>query len=200
MKPTIICVELVAHLIIHFSLIYTSAFLDDAKHFLKKAGHLINEVGHEIDRLATGLETVSGIIDSAIDEDCEFACPEGTRMKKNVFHEPVSNGCGSFGISLDAENLPVKTMTKCCDQHDLCYSVCFSDRDICDLKFKKCLYGSCKVDENDISSLDHKQCKAVAKMLYLGTLALGCKAFQNAQEDACVCEPNFKPHKDHSEL
>ena len=30
-------------------------------------------------------------------------------------------------------------------------------------------------------------CKGSAKLMYTGTLALGCKAFQDAQNQACKC-------------
>ena len=30
-------------------------------------------------------------------------------------------------------------------------------------------------------------CKGTAKLMYTGTLALGCKAYQDAQKSACKC-------------
>lgn len=48
-----------------------------------------------------------------------------------------------FIFQLDANVLPVKSMTNCCDDHDLCYSECFADKDQCDIIFRKCLYNSC---------------------------------------------------------
>lgn len=32
-------------------------------------------------------------------------------------------------------------------------------------------------------------CKGAAKMLFTGTLTLGCKSYQDAQTEACYCAP-----------
>lgn len=34
-------------------------------------------------------------------------------------------------------------MEKCCDAHDICYDTCSSDKELCDLDFKRCLYKYC---------------------------------------------------------
>lgn len=34
-------------------------------------------------------------------------------------------------------------MTKCCDIHDTCYDTCGSDKEVCDMQFKRCLYEYC---------------------------------------------------------
>jgi len=69
----------------------------------------------------------------------------------------------------------------------LCYDGCGADKDICDLEFKKCLYKVCSVNKDELSPLFMKACKGTAKLMYTGTLALGCKAFQDAQDKACIC-------------
>ena len=33
-------------------------------------------------------------------------------------------------------------------------------------------------------------CKSKAKVLYLATVGLGCKAYRDAQKEACICIPN----------
>lgn len=34
-----------------------------------------------------------------------------------------------------------------------------------------------------------KGCKAASKMLFTGTMTLGCKSYQDAQKRACFCPP-----------
>lgn len=39
-------------------------------------------------------------------------------------------------------------------------------------------------------------CKAAAKMLFTGTLTLGCKSYIDAQSNACYCPPAYNNKKD----
>ena len=39
--------------------------------------------------------------------------------------------------------VPTYKLEKCCDDHDICYGTCGKDKEKCDEKFKKCLYGIC---------------------------------------------------------
>jgi len=107
----------------------------------------------------------------------------------NPDHVTISNGCGSFGIEWKESKLPHKEFKKCCDEHDYCYDECGSDKDMCDVHFKKCLYKVCSIKSEELSIFDMKACKGTAKVMYTGTLALGCKAFQDAQQKACRCIP-----------
>ena len=34
-------------------------------------------------------------------------------------------------------------MESCCNSHDICYDTCLSDKELCDLDFKRCLYKFC---------------------------------------------------------
>lgn len=84
-------------------------------------------------------------------------------------------------------------MTKCCDQHDICYDTCNTDREKCDLDFKRCLYKYCESYQNTGITIVNT-CKATAKMLFTGTTALGCKSYIDAQKNACWC-PEAKTTK-----
>lgn len=46
-------------------------------------------------------------------------------------------------LQIKLDNLPIKDMTKCCDDHDICYGTCGTNKDSCDLEFKRCLYRIC---------------------------------------------------------
>lgn len=62
---------------------------------------------------------------------------------RNKFYVPKSDGCGSLGLKINSEYLPAVEMEKCCDAHDICYDTCNSDKELCDLDFKRCLYKYC---------------------------------------------------------
>lgn len=61
----------------------------------------------------------------------------------NRNHIPKSNGCGSLGLQISTEYLPVAAMSLCCDAHDICYDTCNNDKELCDVEFKRCLYKYC---------------------------------------------------------
>lgn len=107
---------------------------------------------------------------------------------KNKLHTPTSDGCGSMGMKIDSEYLPSAEMARCCDAHDICYDTCNSDKELCDLDFKRCLYKFCDTFEKSTAGdVLIKGCKAAAKMLFTGTMTLGCKSYLDAQQRACFC-------------
>lgn len=88
-------------------------------------------------------------------------------------------------------------MENCCNSHDICYDTCNKDKELCDLDFKRCLYNYCETHEKTaVGSIVAKGCKAAAKMLFTGTLTLGCRSFLDSQERACYCSPqaNSEPN------
>lgn len=79
-------------------------------------------------------------------------------------------------------------MENCCNAHDICYDTCNRDKEMCDLDFKRCLYAYCDSHEKSaVGNLVVKGCKAAAKMLFTGTVTLGCKSYLDSQERACFC-------------
>jgi secretory phospholipase A2 len=109
---------------------------------------------------------------------------------KNKLHVPSSDGCGSLGMKIDSDYLPAPEMANCCNAHDICYDTCNSDKELCDLDFKRCLYKYCdSFEKSAAGEILIKGCKAAAKMLFTGTMTLGCKAYLDAQERACFCPP-----------
>lgn len=63
-------------------------------------------------------------------------------------------------------------------------------KDECDLKFKKCLYATCKSKSKQDKSaffLDAKKCKLKAKLFYVTVIGVGCQSFIDAQKEACEC-------------
>lgn len=104
-------------------------------------------------------------------------------------------------------------MTKCCDEHDICYSTCNKDKEVCDVDFKRCLYKYCEGYEKNVGgttlvkgktpfsvnfhhlNVCFPACKGAAKVLFTGTLTLGCKAYMDAQKEACYCGISPKEKK-----
>lgn len=61
------------------------------------------------------------------------------RAVQNKFYTPTADGCGSLGLRISTDYLPAKEMETCCNDHDICYDTCNSDKELCDLDFK----GAC---------------------------------------------------------
>lgn len=166
------------------------SYLDEIKEVVSTLKQYFHSGLEGLAKLAETIETVEQFVDATIDEDCEpFTCPPGQYRVSDPNFIPYSNGCGSFGLQQQwkEEKLPHRELEQCCHNHDLCYDECGTDKDICDLQFKKCLYKVCSNNKEELSPLFLKACKGTAKLMYTGTLALGCKAFQDAQNQACTC-------------
>uniref|UniRef100_U5EF81 Putative group xii secretory phospholipase a2 n=1 Tax=Corethrella appendiculata TaxID=1370023 RepID=U5EF81_9DIPT len=140
--------------------------------------------------LAKKFRVVHEVFDKAVEEHCVYSCPGGTTPTKHKFYVPSSDGCGSLGMKIDTSYLPAAEMEKCCDAHDICYDSCNSDKELCDLDFKRCLYRYCDgYEKTVVGEMVVKGCKAAAKMLFTGTLTLGCKSYLDGQQKSCYCPP-----------
>lgn len=118
-------------------------------------------------------------------DECLYECKNGAKPIPRKGHVPTTNGCGSFGLTLDTKSLP--EMTKCCDRHDYCYDTCNSDRGKCDDAFKECLGTMCNKLRSSLTKKQHEVCKETADLIYSGTSTLGCSPYLSAQENACDC-------------
>lgn len=115
---------------------------------------------------------------------------------RNKFYQPSANGCGSLGLNINTEYLPAVEMESCCNIHDICYDTCNKDKELCDIEFKRCLYNYCDThDKTTIGTVVAKGCKAAAKMLFTGTMTLGCRSYLDSQERACYCSPQSSSSK-----
>ncbi|KAL4239619.1 hypothetical protein ACF0H5_000428 [Mactra antiquata] len=124
-------------------------------------------------------------------EECNYKCENGNSPISKPGHVTSSNGCGSYGIKIDVEDLP--GMETCCDNHDICYDTCNNKRKTCDKTFKTCLNNMCdKIKALQLSKVSHKECKMAADMMYSGSVALGCDSYLKAQENACTCSNTQK--------
>uniref|UniRef100_A0A7G3AJ70 Putative group xii secretory phospholipase a2 n=1 Tax=Lutzomyia longipalpis TaxID=7200 RepID=A0A7G3AJ70_LUTLO len=164
---------------------------------------VFGDVFRNIGPIAQKFKNVQELFDATVEEDCIFNCPGpgGESPKQNWYYTPEPNGCGSMGLTVDKQFLPAAEMEKCCNAHDICYGTCNTDKELCDAEFKKCLYHQCEQNRN-FNELQLRGCKATAKLLFTGTLALGCPAFLAAQEKSCYCSgtKRRKTRKDGGEL
>ncbi|XP_059619235.1 group XIIB secretory phospholipase A2-like protein [Phlebotomus argentipes] len=139
--------------------------------------------------VARKFRSVHEVFDAAVEDSCVFRCPGDVPGHRNKFYTPASNGCGALGMKISTEYLPAVEMEKCCDAHDICYDTCNADKELCDIEFKRCLFKHCESYEGStiVGDLAVKGCKAAAKMLFSGTVTLGCKSYLDAQQRSCYC-------------
>uniref|UniRef100_A0A336M9P2 CSON014068 protein n=1 Tax=Culicoides sonorensis TaxID=179676 RepID=A0A336M9P2_CULSO len=169
---------------------FGSGMLTTLRDSIIAAEAVFGDCFHNLIVAAKKFTFLNEVFDKAIEENCVYKCPEGTIPVKNKLHTPSFDGCGSLGLKIDTEYLPSKAMEDCCNEHDVCYDTCNSDKELCDLDFKRCLYKYCDAYEKSVAGgVMVKGCKAAAKMLFAGTLTLGCKSYLDSQERACYCPP-----------
>ncbi|KAL9903802.1 group XIIB secretory phospholipase A2-like protein [Glossina fuscipes] len=177
----------------------TLAHLRDA---IIAAEAIFGDVFKNLITVAKKFRTVHEVFDAAVEETCIFKCPtdnggQDIRPLQNKLYTPTADGCGSLGLRISTEYLPAAEMEVCCNEHDICYDTCNSDKELCDLDFKRCLYKYCDSYEKSIASdLMIKGCKAAAKMLFTGTLTLGCKSYLDSQQRSCYCPPAGNRQRD----
>ncbi|GLH09078.1 Putative gxivspla2 [Gryllus bimaculatus] len=178
---------------------YGAGILTNLRDAILTAEHVFGDVFENIITIANKFRDVHEVFDKAVEEECIFSCPNGARPVPDKYHRPSSDGCGSLGLKIDSQYLPVSDMTRCCDEHDFCYDMCNMDKEKCDIDFKRCLYRICEKYEPAVGETVVKTCKAAAKMLFTGTMTLGCKSYIDAQTKACYCPPvkrKFTPGAD----
>ncbi|KAK3852293.1 hypothetical protein Pcinc_041114 [Petrolisthes cinctipes] len=166
----------------YFDLLY-----DNIIHAQETLKDVASSMNKGIKTVAQTVKFVQDFVDSTVEEDCVYSCPKKKIPIGKPNYVPKSNGCGSFGVIFEKENLPRPDMVDCCNEHDLCYGTCGSDKEDCDRKFKRCLYRTCDEVKKQVEILSHKTCQGGAKLLYTTTVALGCTSYKVAQHEACQC-------------
>lgn len=77
-----------------------------------------------------------------------------------------------------------------CNQHDLCYGTCGSDKDICDTQFHNSMLHACDRQFGGGglgSGLAHGMCTTLADDYWAAVVLGGQGAWTSAQQDACEC-------------
>ncbi|XP_012252841.2 group XIIA secretory phospholipase A2 [Athalia rosae] len=140
--------------------------------------------------VAKKFRDVHEVIDAAAEDSCIYRCPGGALPKPNWNHKPKSNGCGAMGLEQFQEFFTNDEIKICCDNHDICYDTCNSDKEKCDLDFKRCLYKYCDTLESTSINV-MRACRAAAKLYFAGTTTFGCKSFLDSQKQACYCNEKW---------
>ncbi|XP_068597696.1 group XIIB secretory phospholipase A2-like protein [Brachionichthys hirsutus] len=140
-------------------------------------------------------QTVHGYFESLVElvgghnGVCQYRCRDGDSPQPRPgsrLSEP--DGCSSslMGFQFD---LGVPAMTECCNQLDLCYDTCGTNKYDCDLKFRACLHSICSDINKSLGFPTKVQaCESMADTLYDAVWTLGCRPYMNSQRAACVCE------------
>lgn len=117
---------------------------------------------------------------------CAFKCANGVPPRPRQEHVPTFNGCGVPGFQVESQY----GMTECCNQHDVCYHTCKTDKDrkrgqeICDAAFEKCMLARCAT----VKEQDRSGCEGEANMMSSGVRMFGCGAYESSQAEACTCD------------
>ncbi|KAI1894548.1 hypothetical protein AGOR_G00116920 [Albula goreensis] len=124
---------------------------------------------------------------------CQYRCRYGKAPHARPNYKmPEPNGCSSslLGFQVpESLDMGIPAMTKCCNQLDLCYDTCGSNKYRCDSKFRWCLHGICSDLKRSLGFVSKVEaCESVADTLYNTVWTLGCRSFMNSQRAACFCE------------
>lgn len=177
---------------------YGSDLLANLRDAVLAAENVFGDVVKNVITVAKKFRNLHDIFDAAVEENCIFKCPvEGVTPKPDRNHVPKADGCGALGLKIDPTYLPIGEMSKCCNTHDICYDTCNMQKDLCDMEFKNCLYRYCDNHKKSIGDKMVTACKSAAKILFTGTMALGCKAYLDAQKNACYCPSSYGWKKEH---
>jgi hypothetical protein len=112
-----------------------------------------------------------------------------------------SNGCGSLST---ARMVPELSFHECCNQHDLCYTVCNGDKERCDADFYRCMFRSCLDEESQHhrvcqhmsgtaarlcakeAAAKRSLCNKFARFYYFSVSEVGCRAWVATQNACCT--------------
>ncbi|XP_062303834.1 group XIIB secretory phospholipase A2-like protein [Osmerus eperlanus] len=152
-----------------------------------------------LNSLRGSFEAVNGYFDSMLellggrDGVCQYRCRFGKApVPRPDYQMAEPNGCSSYFMGLPVPNgvdLGIPAMTKCCNQLDMCYDTCGSNKYRCDSKFRFCLHSICSDLKKSLGFVSKVEaCEAVADTLFNTVWTLGCRPYMNSQRQACLCE------------
>ncbi|KAJ4945137.1 hypothetical protein JOQ06_013673 [Pogonophryne albipinna] len=150
-----------------------------------------------------GFESVGGYFDSMLefmggrDGVCQYRCRHGKApLPRPGYQMPEPDGCGSYFFGLpvpDGVDMGIPAMTKCCNQLDMCYDTCGSNKYRCDSKFRWCLHSICSDLKKSLGFVSKVEaCEAVADTTFNTVWTLGCRPYMNGQRAACFCQGEDK--------
>eukprot|EP00211_Chloroparvula_japonica_P016235 CAMPEP_0119133808 /NCGR_PEP_ID=MMETSP1310-20130426/13646_1 /TAXON_ID=464262 /ORGANISM="Genus nov. species nov., Strain RCC2339" /LENGTH=192 /DNA_ID=CAMNT_0007124511 /DNA_START=84 /DNA_END=662 /DNA_ORIENTATION=+ len=136
-------------------------------------------------RIRGGVNQRNVALDARQSQTCEeFSCPAGQIVVPDETHVSTSNGCGSSGEFNYGAFAGAFDFTECCDKHDHCYDTCGAGKPNCEDEFLSCMQFVCKLYNGE----DATRCGRQANIFHGAVLHFGCFAYQNSQQNACMCE------------
>ncbi|KAL1006018.1 hypothetical protein UPYG_G00066840 [Umbra pygmaea] len=156
-----------------------------------------------LNSLRGSFEAVNGYFDSMLelmggrDGVCQYRCRFGkAALPRPDYQIPEPNGCSAYFLGLPVPNsvdMGIPAMTKCCNQLDMCYDTCGSNKYRCDSKFRWCLHSICSDLKKSLGFMSKVEaCETVADTLFNTVWTLGCRPYMNSQREACICEGEEK--------
>ncbi|XP_036403233.1 group XIIB secretory phospholipase A2-like protein isoform X1 [Megalops cyprinoides] len=156
-----------------------------------------------LNSIRDSFQTVNSYFDSLVElmggrnGVCQYRCRFGKApLPRADYKTPEPNGCSSSLLGFQVPqslDMGIPAMTKCCNQLDLCYDTCGSNKYRCDSKFRWCLHGICSDLKRSLGFVSKVEaCETVADTLYNTVWTLGCRPYMNSQRAACFCEGEEK--------
>ncbi|CAE7372349.1 Pla2g12a [Symbiodinium natans] len=121
------------------------------------------------------------------------ACPAGQSPvpKLDQHSRMTANGCGPQGLVVKEPH----GLFRCCNSHDVCFSVCGTSHDFCEDEFSKCMKEVCQTP----LSGEHQECKQQAQSFSSMTKVFGSGFHKASQQDSCQCVPKDEAGQKHRE-
>eukprot|EP00439_Symbiodinium_sp_Y106_P084292 s167_g25.t1 len=107
------------------------------------------------------------------------ACPAG--QSPDQHSRMMANGCGPQGLVIKEPH----GLFRCCNGHDVCFSVCGTSHDFCEDQFSKCMQEVC---QSPLSG-EHQECQKQAHSFSSMTKIFGSGFHKASQQDSCHCVP-----------
>ncbi|XP_072532950.1 group XIIB secretory phospholipase A2-like protein isoform X3 [Salminus brasiliensis] len=153
--------------------------------------------------IRSSFQAVNGYFDSVVElmggrnGVCQYRCRYGKAPQTRPGYQiPEPNGCtySLLGFQVpESIDMGIPAMTKCCNQLDICYDTCGSNKYRCDTKFRWCLHGICSDLKKSLGFVSKVEaCETFADTMYNTVWTLGCRPFMNSQRAACICEGEEK--------
>jgi len=110
-------------------------------------------------------------------------CPSGeiTVPKLDQHTKMIANGCGPQGMVIKEPY----GLYRCCNSHDVCFSVCGTSHNFCEDHFSRCMDEVCE----QLPGQKFEECKKQASSFSTMTKLFGNGFHQASQNESCECAP-----------
>ena len=131
---------------------------------------------------------------------CKKKCPKNAkvvedgnslryRTSRDTGNTKSGNGCGAEGGTKFPDSyMGLVNFRDCCNNHDICYETCASDKGGCDKNLGACMRSQC---DRNLTYVYHERalCRTVADIYEFAVERFGDEAYDAAQDKGCEWEP-----------